>query len=142
MIGRNKKTILLAVLLSFSIFTVFPHIVFSTEKDADKKEFKKEDAQHKEKINPYAKAKITTRIIPSINKTFGYEIIVNGKILVHQPNIPALAGNDGFTTKERAQKVADFVVKKIRHNEIPPTVTVEDLNSMSVLKKNADKQKS
>jgi len=26
----------------------------------------------------------------------------------------ALPGNKGFTTKERAQKVAEFVVKKIR----------------------------
>ena len=74
-------------------------------------------------------------IISSVNKTFGYEIHVNGKMLVRQPSIPAMPGNDGFTTKEKAQKVADFVVKKIRKNEMPPTVTIEDLNKMGVLKK-------
>lgn len=135
MIQKNKRFFLLAVLLSFFIFTVFPQIVFSAGKNSENNEIKKEETQQKEKSNPYAKAEITTSIIPSVNKTFGYEIIVNGKILVRQPSIPALPGNDGFTTKKRAQKVADFVVKKIRNNEMPPTVKIDDLNKMGVLKK-------
>jgi hypothetical protein len=45
-----------------------------------------------------------------------------------------LPGNEGFTTKKRARTVAEFVVKKIRNNEMPPTVAIEDLNSMGVLK--------
>ena len=53
---------------------------------------------------------------------------------MHQPNIPGLPGNEGFTTKERTQTVAEFVKKKIRNNEMPPTVTIEDLNNMGVLK--------
>ena len=88
----------------------------------------------KPKENPYANAEITTKIIPSANNTFGYDILLYGKPLVHQPNIPGLPGNEGFTTQERAQKVADFVVKKIRNNEMPPTVSMEDLNTMGVLK--------
>jgi hypothetical protein len=86
------------------------------------------------KPNPYANAEMTTKIIPSANNTFGYDILVYGRPLVHQPTIPGLSGNEGFTTKERAQKVAEFVVKKIRNNEMPPTVTIEDLNGMGVLK--------
>jgi hypothetical protein len=39
-------------------------------------------------------------------------------------NIPALPGNEGFSTREEAQTVAEFVVKKIRKNEMPPTVTI------------------
>ena len=84
--------------------------------------------------NPYANAEITTKIIPSANNTFGYDILMNGRPLVHQPNIPGLPGNEGFTTKERAQKVAEFVLKKIRNNEMPPTVTIEELNTLGVLK--------
>jgi hypothetical protein len=45
-----------------------------------------------------------------------------------------LPGDDGFTSKERAQTVAEFKVKKIRRKEMPPTVTIEDLNKMDVLK--------
>lgn len=88
----------------------------------------------KEQKNPYANAEITTKIIPAAKNTFGYDILLYGRPLVHQPHIPGLPGNEGFTTKERAQKVADFVVKKIRRNEMPPTVTIDDLNNMSVLK--------
>jgi hypothetical protein len=103
----------------------------SADKTAGKEEVKKEVKQQK---NPYVNAEITIKIIPSAKKTFGYDILLYGKPLVHQQNIPGLPGNEGFTTKERAQKVADFVVKKIRKNEMPPTVSIEDLNNMDVLK--------
>jgi hypothetical protein len=123
-------------LFTFFIFAVSPQVSISAEGTTGKKEVKQEAKQQtKEKKNLYANAQIATKIIPAPNKTFGYDVLLNGKPLVHQPNIPGMPGNDGFTTKERAQKVADFVVKKIRKNEIPPTVTIEDLNKMEVLKK-------
>ena len=84
--------------------------------------------------NPYSNAEITIKIIPSANNSFGYDILLYGRPLVHQPTIPGLPGNDGFTTQDKAQTVAEFVVKKIRNNEMPPTVTIEDLNAMGVLK--------
>jgi len=88
----------------------------------------------KQQKSPYANADITIKVIPSANNTFGYDILLYGRPLVHQPNIPGLPGNEGFTTEEKAQTVAEFVVKKIRNNEMPPTVTMEDLNAMGVLK--------
>jgi hypothetical protein len=80
----------------------------------------------KQQENLYANADITTRIMPSANNTFGYDILLYGRPLVHQPTIPGLPGNEGFTTQERAQTVADFMVKKIRENKMPSTVTMED----------------
>ena len=88
----------------------------------------------KRQANPYANADLTIRIIPSVNGTFGYDILLQEKPFVHQPSIPALPGNEGFKTRERAQRVAELVVKKIRSGEIPPTVSVEELNSMGVMK--------
>jgi hypothetical protein len=87
-----------------------------------------------EKPNPYANADISIKVISSANNTYGYDILVYGRPLVHQPNIPGLPGNEGFTTKKRAKTVAEYVVKKIRNNEMPPTVAIEDLNTMGVLK--------
>jgi hypothetical protein len=87
----------------------------------------------KQQTNPYATAEITAKIIPSANNTFGYDILIHGRPLVHQLSIPCLPGNEGFTTRERAQKVADLIVKKIRNNEMLPTVTIEELNTMGVL---------
>jgi hypothetical protein len=132
---KIKLCLFIALLLTYFVLVGFSQWAISAGKRTGKNESKKENVLQKEKCNPYEKAKITTRIISSVNKTFGYEIVVNGKTLVRQPNIPALPGNDGFTTKKRAQRVADFVVRRIRNNEMPPTVTVEDLQKMGVLKK-------
>ena len=122
---RHKKSttpIILAVLFMLFIFVGVPGMSISA------------DEAVKQQKNPYANAEITIKIIPAANKTFGYDILLYGRPLVHQSNIPGLPGNEGFTTKERAQTVAEFVVKKIRNNEMPPTVTIEDLNNMAVLK--------
>jgi hypothetical protein len=127
--GSNKRTtsIFLIFLFMLFIFAGLPATSLSVEKVTGKKEVKQQN-------NPYAKAEITIKIISSVNKTFGYDIFINGQPVLHQPHIPALPGNKGFTTKERAQKVAEFVVKKIRKNNMPPTVTIDDLKKMGVLK--------
>lgn len=128
---RKTISISLTVLFIFFISTCLYGVSISANESTDKKEAKQE---LKEQNNPYANAQITIKVIPSINKTFGYDIFIEGRPLVHQPHIPGLPGNEGFKTKEGAQKVAEFVVKKIRKNEMPPTVTIDDLNKMGVLK--------
>jgi hypothetical protein len=87
-----------------------------------------------EKPNPCADADISIKVIPSVNNTYGYDILLYKRPFVHQPNIPGLPGNEGFATKERAKTVAEFVVKKIRNGEMPPTVSVKELEKMGVLK--------
>jgi hypothetical protein len=128
---NNRVSIFFAGFFILFIFVCLPGTSISSNESAEKQEVKKETKQQK---NPYADAKISIKIIPSVKKTFGYDILINGRPLVHQPSIPALSGNEGFTTKEIAQKVAEFVVKKIIKNEMPPTVTSDDLNNMGVLK--------
>lgn len=66
---------------------------------------------------------------------FGYDIFLNGVQYIHQPNIPAVIGNNGFNTKEKAQKAGEFVAYKIRMNIIPPSITLRELDSLGVLKK-------
>ena len=63
---------------------------------------------------------------------FGYDIILDGHTYVHQPNIPALPGNNGFSTEEKARSVAELVSFKIRNNIMPPTVEVRELDSLRV----------
>jgi hypothetical protein len=64
---------------------------------------------------------------------WGYDIYLNGKLYVHQPNIPAVSGNNGFVSEEYAAKVAEFVIEKIRKHILPPTVSVFELDSLKVL---------
>ena len=132
--GNNKTTFFVTVLFLLFIFAGFLPQRISAVENSVKKEVKQDVKQEvKEQKNPYASAEISIKIIPSINKTFGYDILLQGKPLIHQPNIPAMPGNEGFKTKKKAQKVAEFVVKKIRKNEMPPTLSVEDLKKMDVL---------
>jgi len=132
----KRRSLFLSVVLSLTLTTAVLFMLFivaglpGTSISADEASGK----EVKQQENPYANAEITIKIIPAANNTFGYDILLYGRPLVHQPNIPGLPGNEGFTTKERAQTVAEFVVKKIRNNEMPPTVTIEDLNTMGVLK--------
>jgi hypothetical protein len=83
--------------------------------------------------NPYANADISVKIIPTLNNTFGYNIYINGKEMIHQPNIPCLQTNEGFKTESQAKMFADFVVSKIRKGEMPPTVGIEDLKKLKII---------
>ena len=126
----RHRTWILHVLLSVSFMLLISVFFLKTTVSADQAA----DTVAGNQKNPYANAELTIKIIPSTNHTFGYDILLYGRPLVHQPSIPGLPGNDGFTTKEKAQKVAELVLKKIRNNEMPPTVTIEELNSLGVLK--------
>jgi len=93
----------------------------------------KADAVVHEENNPYEETRIKTIIFPLENGTFGYDIYKNDSVLIHQPSRPGVSGNIGFKTEEDALKVAELVIKKILNNEIPPTITKEELQDLKVL---------
>jgi hypothetical protein len=64
---------------------------------------------------------------------WGYQILKNGKPLINQPNIPAVQGNKGFSTKEKAEKTGQFVISKIYKGQFPPMVTTQELDSLNVI---------
>jgi hypothetical protein len=64
---------------------------------------------------------------------WGYDIMVNGKIHIHQPNIPSVMGNTGFSSIDKALRAGEFVIYKMKHNMLPPSVTPEELDSLGVL---------
>jgi len=74
----------------------------------------------------------TFKTIQVHNNTWGYDIYVNDKIKIHQPNIPGKAGNEGFKKKEDTQKVAELVINKMKKGEMPPTVTKEELKNLGI----------
>jgi hypothetical protein len=71
-------------------------------------------------------------IIPSEASTYGYEILVNNKLLIRQQSIPGLPGNKGFATKADAAKTARLVIKKLQQGVMPPTITTRELDSMKI----------
>ena len=99
-------------------------------------------AQHKEAPKPavafpaasqFANTQLTYKIIPAANHTFCYDVLADGKILIHQPSKPGLPGNEGFKTKAAAAKVAQLIITKIKKGEMPPSVTTEELKKLNVL---------
>ncbi len=83
--------------------------------------------------NNSANTVLSFEIISFTENSYGYNILKNGKIYIHQPHVPAMAGNQGFRTKKQAEKAAEFVMFKIQQNIIPPTVTSFELDSLGLL---------
>jgi hypothetical protein len=71
---------------------------------------------------------IQTFKIDSIN-AWGYEILVNRKVYIHQDFVPALEGNHRFKTREEASKVAKAVLKKMKANQ-SPALTSEEVEEL------------
>lgn len=93
--------------------------------------------------NPYKNAKIEVKALDNAKSKnaddvkvggYGYDIYIFDALYVHQPNVPAINGNRGFKTKEQAQKTGGLVAYKIKNNIMPPSVSIQELDSLGVLK--------
>ncbi len=80
----------------------------------------------------HAAAALAHTIIDAPNGTFGYDILSDGALLIHQVNMPGQPGNEGCRTREDAEKLAVFVIGKIKKGEMPPTVTEAELKELGL----------
>lgn len=81
----------------------------------------------------YSLSDTTYRLIPSIDNTYGYEILINGKALIRQKNIPGISGSKGFKRKNDAEKTAQLVLKKLNAGIMPPSIDKHELDSLKVI---------
>jgi len=117
-----KKQLIFTALLFFTFFNVYAQ---PAEKDSKKVEFPA--------ASQFSNTKLTYKIIPAASKTYCYDILSDGRMMIHQPSAPGLPGNEGFKTKMDAAKVAKSVIEKIQKGEMPPSVSVEEMKKMGVL---------
>ena len=82
----------------------------------------------------YANTKLTYKIIDAPKHTYGYDVFADGRLMIHQTSAPALPGNEGFRTKEDATKVALLVIEKIKKGEMPPTISIDEMKTLKVIK--------
>src|SRR5688500_9032714 len=73
-----------------------------------------------------------TKIFSNTDNSYGYDILYNHKVLIHQQNIPGHAGLIGFRKKEDAKKMALLVVKKLSQGKMPPTVSHDELQQLKI----------
>jgi hypothetical protein len=64
-------------------------------------------------------------------KGWGYDILTDGKVFVHQNIIPAIPGEYGFRTKEDALAVGKKVYDRVMAGQIP-MVSAEEIKSLGV----------
>ncbi|WP_227687198.1 DUF4907 domain-containing protein [Spirosoma arboris] len=63
---------------------------------------------------------------------WGYDILNNDKLIIHQPTIPGQSGIVGFASQEQAHRVGDWVAEKMKQTQAMPTLTKEDLRQLGV----------
>ncbi len=125
--------------VSYFFIFLFLVLFLGCANNEDKNDAAKQDQQPNTGINPFDKKELTVNVFKidstDVNGTkgWGYDIFVDGNPYVHQPNIPAVMGNSGFGSEEKARKTGEFIVSKIKNNIIPPSVTPEELDSLGVL---------
>ena len=79
------------------------------------------------------KQEITFLVFSAVNNTWGYDILIDKKLTIHQPSIPGVQGEMGFKTKKDAENVAKLVVGKIKKGEMPPSITIEEMKKLKAL---------
>ena len=62
---------------------------------------------------------------------WGYNILVDHKIFIHQEIIPAIEGNKVFASKDDAEKISGLIVQKITSKRMP-SVTKRELDSLQI----------
>lgn len=65
-----------------------------------------------------------------VDNYWGYDIYKDSKLFIHQPNIPAMEGNRGFSSEQKAIAVANLTIQKLRQGIMPPTIRIEELDSL------------
>ncbi len=67
-----------------------------------------------------------------VNDGWGYDIMINNKIFIHQDVIPSINISRSFLSKEDAEKVASLVVEKMKQKQKLPSVTKKEIEKLGV----------
>ena len=66
-------------------------------------------------------------------KGWGYDVFINGKRYIHQVHLPCECGGEGFATKEKAMKAAEFLKLKIENYDRSLQISRDQLDSLGAL---------
>lgn len=56
---------------------------------------------------------------------WGYDILVNDSVFIHQESVPAMAGEKGFPSKMQAEQAAQLIINKMKRRRLPSVTTFE-----------------
>ena len=75
----------------------------------------------------------TMEVAENVEFGWGYQLFKDGKLMIDQKHIPAIQGEKGFSSKENAEITGNYILSKIKNGDFPPTVSVQELDSLGVL---------
>lgn len=74
------------------------------------------------------------RIFQNKDSSYGYDILEENKLYIHQPFIPAVQGRQEIKSKTDAKSLAELVILKIkRHQSL--IITLKELDSLKIFYK-------
>jgi len=80
------------------------------------------------KNNKKKKNHLSAKVFEALNG-WGYDILVDDTVFIHQESVPVLAGKKGFPEKQQAEQTAQLIINKIERGQ-PPTITTFDLKQI------------
>ena len=63
---------------------------------------------------------------------YGYDILINGKLYIHQPYIPAINGSAGFLSEDDAHRTAEYALEKLKITHTLPALSKQELDSLGI----------
>lgn len=73
--------------------------------------------------------------IIKVGSGYGYQIYNNNKIIINQPNIPAIEYEKPFSDSTQAKKTGELAMRKLRRYKLP-SISKSELDSMNIDTKN------
>jgi len=67
----------------------------------------------------------------NINNGWGYDVLTNDTVYIHQEYIPAIEGNKMFVEEGQAKTIGSLVIKKLKARQ-SPTISIKELDSCSI----------
>ena len=77
---------------------------------------------HKRQVQK--KKDITAKTFGGFNG-WGYDILVDDELFIHQESIPTRPGKAGFQKKEQAEQTAQLIINKLKQGQVPAVTTFE-----------------
>lgn len=102
------------------LITIFLSLLYSCNSQP-----KKIESNHKDQM-------LLTYKVIQIEENWGYEILIDNKLYIHQEKIPSIPGNLPFQTVEDAEKTAKLVALKIKKGILPPSVSAKEIDSLGI----------
>lgn len=90
----------------------------------------KRQLRSEEKTNSIIETSYSYKVFQSLDSSWGFDLIDNGKILIHQSIKPALSGNKGFSKNEYAEEAAQLMIKKMENGIMPPSLSADEVKTI------------